>query len=104
MSMMHVGHVSAMLPAWSSSREDGVSKQSEGLSLPTHCGQKIFKCAHLGFGLQQRGYLARNFTQSAKPPKGTRATHSSDGPVKEGLSFQERVSSNRLQQRLRRHF
>jgi len=59
---MDIGHVSAVLPAWSSPREDRVSKQSEDLSLPIHCGQKIFKCLHLGFELQQRGCLARNFT------------------------------------------
>lgn len=33
--MVDIGHVSTMLPVWSSTREDAVSKQSEGLSLPT---------------------------------------------------------------------
>lgn len=47
--MMVVDHVSTMLPVWSSTTEDGVSKQSEGLSLPTCCGQKIFQMP--GFGL-----------------------------------------------------
>lgn len=33
--------------------------------------RRFFECPHLGFGLQQRGYLAGNFTQWAKPPKGS---------------------------------
>lgn len=46
--MMDVGHVSTMLPAWSSTREDRVHKQSEGLSLPTRCDQKFFRMSTFG--------------------------------------------------------
>lgn len=37
-------------------------------------GQEDFKCPHVGFGLQQRGYLARTFTQWAKPLQASQAT------------------------------
>lgn len=90
---MDVGHVSAVLPAWSSAGEDRVSDQSASLALPTHGGQ-VFKCLHLG--CSKEAFLTRTFTQWAKPPKGSGATLSSNSPVEEGLSFQERVSSSRL--------